>query len=200
MLLKKGKDDVRAIVFSRFRIERDTPEALTIETAPPAVGPGADYQSGISSRIVLEHGPISPKRPGKVLRIEPSTHHQYSTLDVFHVARKIARLPVAIVGGVADLVAPEEVLALEIEFVGVGQRPHLEEEVIEHHESPQSEQLPSPRGKTGLGPGFEEVIDAEIGLQHECAAMIGIVAHEQIGHGRFRRSRFERRVRINDAR
>src|SRR6516165_753717 len=113
MLLEKGIDDVRAIILACFRIESDAPETLAFETGPAAVGPGSDHQSVKNPRVIISDRMISPKRPGQVLGIKPSAYNQHSALDVFHVARKITRLPVTVVRGVADLVPPEGVLALE---------------------------------------------------------------------------------------
>ena len=47
--------------------------------------------------------------------------------------------------------------------------------------------------------GLEENVEAEIGVEHECAAVIGVVAHEEVGHGSLRRRGFQRGMRVDDA-
>ena len=46
---------------------------------------------------------------------------------------------------------------------------------------------------------LEENIKAEVCRQHEASAVIGIVTHEEVGHGRLRRGRLQRRMGIDDA-
>ena len=47
---------------------------------------------------------------------------------------------------------------------------------------------------------MEESVEAKVGAQHECAAVIGIVAQEKVSHGRLRAGCGQRRVRIDDGR
>ena len=45
----------------------------------------------------------------------------------------------------------------------------------------------------------EENIEAEVGVEHEGAAVVSVVAHEEVGHGRLGRSGFQRGMGIDDA-
>ena len=78
--------------------------------------PGPDYEGIEDSGIVLIDRMKCRERALQIFRVEPSTHSEHGAVDVFHVRREIARLPVVVIGIVFDLVVPKRALALEILF------------------------------------------------------------------------------------
>ena len=129
MLLKKGKDDVRAIILACFRIKRCAGLARPSEQAQPPWDRGRSPVRQKSPRCFGPHEEVSPKRPGQftrhqTIRLPPARR----TESVFHVAIRRAAGSCSYVVWLT-LVPPEEFFAFEIEFVGVGQQPHLEEKV-----------------------------------------------------------------------
>src|SRR5207253_3800944 len=82
------------------------------------------------SRVGVTNAVICAEWTGKVFGVKPSAYGQYRAFDVFHVTREIARLPITVICDVIDLVTPQRILALEVEFVRVRETTHLQKEFI----------------------------------------------------------------------
>ena len=119
-------------------------------------------------------------------------------MNVLHVRSQIARLPIIVIGIVSDLIVPEPVRILKVQSLRIRQRAHLQIKVVAVL-SAVIEPLHIFRRKGGALLRPEECVKTEISRKHKRAAVIGVVAHEKICHRRFRRSRFNRRVRVDDA-
>src|SRR5215469_16605805 len=98
----------------------------------------------------------------------------------------------------AHLVVPEKICPFEVQLVGVVEGTHLQEEVISVGRLPVKvcEVL---GWKSRLRLWLKKIVKPEIGEQHERAAVIRVIAHEQVRHWSFRRRSFDCRMRIDDA-
>src|SRR5208283_8142 len=119
-----------AKVGPRLGGKADTAQMISIQAPPATVHPGALHQSVVNARIVLLDGTENPERTVKVLRVEPSNHRQHRAMNVLHVRGEVARLPVVVIGIVADLIGPEKTLVVEIARVGIGEGAQLEEKLV----------------------------------------------------------------------
>ncbi len=173
-------------------------QAGAVAARPAAMDPGADHQAVAGVRIVPLDGAIDRERPLRIFGIEPAAHAQDRRLDVLHVRGDRARLPEAVVSVVLDV--RHEVGALFKAHAGgdVGQRQALQEEVVAVGGAVVEfgARLRRRRRVRRFGEGGVEI---EVRGQHEGAAVVGVVAHVQVGDRRLRRGGLDRRVRIDDA-
>src|SRR5581483_1326565 len=116
--------------------------------------------------------------------------------DVLHVGSEIAGFPVVVVSVVLHLIEPEVLPGQHL--AQIFQCSRLEKELVPTGGAVIERDAYLGR-QCGILLGFERTVKAEIRRQHKGAAMICVVAHEKVGHGRLRRRSLERRMRINDA-
>ncbi len=157
---------------------------IAIQARPAAVHPGAFHQTVVNSRIVLLDGAEDLEGAGKVLGVEPSAHRQHRAMNVLQVRSEIARLPIVIVSVVPHLIVPEKALVMEVARVGIGERPQLEEEIVGALRAVIKPDSGLRRG--GIFQGLETGVETKVGVEHESSAMVGVVTHEEIGHGSLR--------------
>ena len=73
---------------------------------------------------------VNAQRAVEIVRVVPSAHGEHSRRDVPEMRRDFARLPEGVQRPVRHHVVPERRAALDVQFVGVRQRPHREEERV----------------------------------------------------------------------
>jgi hypothetical protein len=79
-------------------------------------------------RTLPLQGLMELQGPVEVLRVKPSSHHQHRRLDLLQVGSQIPALPECVIAPMGHDVVPEGNLIVEIQFVGVGEGAHLQEE------------------------------------------------------------------------
>src|ERR1700730_11406608 len=76
--------------------------------------PGADHECVEDSGVVLVDGVEGAERALQIFGVEPSTDSEYGAMDVPHVRRQVAGLPVIVVSVVAQLVVEKLTFAVKI--------------------------------------------------------------------------------------
>src|ERR1019366_1951346 len=165
---------------------------------PSAMYPRAFDQRVKDSGTVLIDGVKGAQWPGKIFGVEPSPNGQLIAVNVLHVRREIARLPVIVVGVVLRLVVPQKGLSVEVLSVDIRDRPYGAEKVVTTGGAV-VEGLALLGRQRRIVLRLERAVEAEIRRQHEGSAVIAIVAHEQVGHGGLRRGRLQGGMRVDDA-
>src|ERR1017187_7017330 len=110
---RKGELNFLAKIVAGVRGEVHISQATALVARPSAMHPRAFDQRIEDSRIVLIDGVKGPKWPGEIFGVEPSSNSQHRAVDVLHVWREIARLPVIVVEVVLGLVVPQETLSMK---------------------------------------------------------------------------------------
>ena len=87
---------------------------IAVVARPSAVHPRAHDQSVEDSRIIFVDGVEGGEGALQVFGIEPPSYGEHGTVDVLHVRRKVAGLPIIVVGVVADLVVIQRAFAFQI--------------------------------------------------------------------------------------
>ena len=195
-MFEERKLDVGAEIFRRLRIELHIAQVAAVAARPSAMHPRPFHQRRRRVGIEFADGVERLVGPAQVFGVVPAAHHQHRAVHVLHVPRQVARLPVGVVGVVLHLVVEQPVGALQIELVEVGDVPRLQIELVAVLGAKIER-----RGRLGrlrLALRAKRNIEPEVGRKHESSAVVGIVAHEQVGHGRLRAGRHQRRMRIDD--
>ena len=196
-MFKKREENFAAVILAGVGGELDAPQMIAVVAAPSAVHPGADDQGVEDPRIVFVDGVERGKGTLQIFGIEPSADCEDGAMDVLHVGRQVAGFPIVIVGVVVDLIVEQGALALQI-LREISDGPYVQIKlvtvfgaVVEGHGSL--------RRELRIFLRLERTIESEIRVQHERAAVVGVIAHEEIGHGSLRGSRFQSRMRVDDA-
>ncbi len=87
---------------------------ISVVTVPAAVDPRSDDQGVEYPGIVLVDRMECAEWTLQIFGIEPSTDGEHSAVNVLHVRRQVAHLPVIVVGIMAHLVVVEETLAVKV--------------------------------------------------------------------------------------
>ena len=87
---------------------------IAVIPRPTAVNPWANYKCVKNPRIVLVNRVERAERALQIFCVEPSAHGKHCAVDILHVWRKIARLPVIVVNIVVHLVVKQRTLAFKI--------------------------------------------------------------------------------------
>ncbi len=198
ILLKEREQNVLAVVFACIGRELNPAQMIAIQAGPAAVHPRADDERVEDSGIIFINGVEGAERALQIFGVEPSPNCQHRAVNVFHVRRQIARLPVIIVRVVAHLVVKQLTLAFK-KLAEIGDRADVEIEIVAVFGAEIELRLILGR-QLGIFLRLEEGIKIEIRVEHERAAVVGVISHEKIGHGSLRRSRLQRGMRVNDAR
>ncbi len=197
VVLEEGKLDVLAEILGGLGVECYVTEMIAIAARPASVHPWAFDNCIHRSRILLLNRLVGAHRSHKVFGIEPSANSEHSAVNIIHVLRQVADLPVIVVGVVVHLVVVERISALEINLVEIPNRPGLQIELICAGRSHVEGNRRQRRCRRVLR--HKEGVEAEVGVEHEGSAVVAVVAHEKIRHRSLRRSGLERGMRVNDA-
>ena len=128
--LKEWQLDLLAEVLGGFRIETGIPQAIASTTGPAAMIPRAHDQAVIPSRAEFFGGFVAGQGAVVIFRVEKAPHIQHGGLDILQVGRQIHRLPEFVVGTMLHHFVPEADGSFQVFLVGVGQGPHVEEELV----------------------------------------------------------------------
>src|SRR6266851_776098 len=109
MEFEKREQDFLPVEFRRVRGEVDAAQSTAVMARPATVRPGSHDDAVGDARIVLLDRVIYPQRSHQVLGVEPATHREYRTADVFQVPPDCAGLPILIVGGMRDDFVPRRI-------------------------------------------------------------------------------------------
>src|SRR5579859_7076277 len=118
-------------------------------------------------------------------------------MNIFHVRREIAGLPIIVVYVVMNLVIPERAFIAQ-HLRQTGQRADVHIKLVGILRAP-IERNGSFWWELRILLWFERTVEDKIGSEHERTTVIGIIAHEEIGHGRLWGRGFQRGMRIDDA-
>jgi hypothetical protein len=197
MLEEERELDRLAVELARLGPELQVAERVAVPPGPPAVAPRPHDQSVRGAGPVLLEGVEQLERAGQVLGVVPAADEEHGRLDVPHVRHERAGLPEFVVSRVVQVVGPIGILALEVERLAVGERPHPEEEVIGVGNAPDPVHGPPPGCLRPARPRPEEPVEIEVRGQIEGSVVEGVVAVGDIPDGRLRRGRDERRVGVD---
>ena len=188
-----------AVVDAGLGAEGDVAEAVAIAAREAAVIPRTHDEHVDGGRAVLLHEVVLAEQALRIFGVVPAAHEHDGGLDVLQVFPDGAGLPDFVVGGVVDVQVPERLLVLEVLFVGVGERAHLQVEIVAVGRA-------ELEGRGGLGQvglvvfaGAEAHVEVEAVGEHEGAVVIGVVAHVVIGDGGLRGDGDERGVGVDHA-
>src|SRR3984893_10039336 len=113
-------------------------------------------------------------------------------MHVLYVRRNDVSCPIMIEIEMTYLIVPITVPVLEIFFLCIGERAHMQEKIVAVRGAVIEAGFVC--GGSDLYARFERDIEAEIASEHEGAVVIGVVAHIEVGDRRLGRSGFERRM------
>ena len=200
MVFEEREDDLLAVELAGLAVEVDHPHLLAgvAGRAPLPVVPGAHDEGvgGAGGRLLDRL--VAFQGAEEVLGVEPAAHRQHGGFDIIEVRPDVAGLPPGVVGPVLHQLVPEGDAALEVLRVGVGERPHPEEEVV----AVGGLVVEAGDGPLGgrLGAGSAEVGQEVEGVREpEDAVAVEVVADEPVGDGGLRRRRLERGVGAHQA-
>ena len=114
ILLEKREENIAAVIVASVGSKLHPSQMIAVVPAPSTVHPGADHQAVENPRIVLVDGVERREGALQILGIEPSPDREHGAMDVLHVRREVARLPIIVVSVVVELVVPESAPALQI--------------------------------------------------------------------------------------
>src|ERR1039457_5862826 len=198
MLHEEWKFDVLAIILAGLRCKVEVAQRVAGTTRPSAVRPRAHYQSVGRTRTIFLQLVEKPYWPRKILGIEPTADEHHGGRDVLPVGYERAAFPEFVITGMLEGGGPVGIGVLQILFVAVRERTHLEVKIvsvgcfkIERYGALRPLRIYSSRLEAG--------VEAEIGRQIECAIVKGIVTVSNVAHGGLRRHGFQRRMRIDEA-
>src|SRR5580658_6680433 len=101
-----------------------------IASRPAAMNPGPLDERGWRGGVEFVDRVKSAVRAGEIFSVIPSAYDEHGTLDVLHMTREVASLPVGVVGVVIHLVIEEPVRALEVELFEVCGVADVEEKLV----------------------------------------------------------------------
>src|ERR1700677_1496146 len=95
---------------------------------PAAMYPRPDYNSIEDTGFIASYRGVRREWSLQIFRVKPASHREYCAMNIFHVRREVASLPIIVVRIVSYLVIPQPVGILKVHRLGIRYRTHTEKE------------------------------------------------------------------------